>query len=178
LQADTTKVFEALMTRLEKAEYLVLALQHQAVAQQGSLPPVHTSHSGIAPPQVIKVTEERLTKLELLPDSTSIQFSQLGLNSLAETSAWVRLNYGTHRFGLMCDIYLILDRILGDSDADQLTMLNKLQYQVKCNLATGSEAMALFSLFHIVPKIFHHSTAGSFGVGRHVSALRELKTWE
>jgi hypothetical protein len=136
-QGDTTKVFEALMTRLEKAEDLVLALQQQVVAQQGSPPQVHTSHSEIAPPQIMKIMEERLAKLELLSDSTSIQFSQLGLNSLAETSAWVRLNYGTHRFGLICDVYFILDRILGDSDVDQLTMMNKMQYQVKCNLATG-----------------------------------------
>jgi hypothetical protein len=177
-QADTTKIFEALMTRLEKAEDLVLALQQQVVSQQGSLPQVHTSHSEIASPQVMKIMEERLANLELLSDSMSIQFSQLGLNSLAETSAWVRLNYGTHRFGPMCDVYLILDRILGDSDADQLTMMNKMQYQVKCNLSTGSEAMALFSSSHIVPNIFHHSTAGSFGVGRHMSALSQLKTWE
>jgi hypothetical protein len=99
----------------------------------------------------MKIMEERLAKLELLSDSTSIPFSQLGLNSLAETPAWVRLNYGTHRFGLMCDVYLILDRILGDIDADKLTMMNKMQYQVKCNLSTGSEAMELFSLSHIVP---------------------------
>jgi hypothetical protein len=177
-QADTTKVFEALMTRLEKAEYLVIALQQQLVSQQGGIPQLHTSHSEIAPPQVMKIMEERLANLELLSDSMSIQFSQLGLNSLAETSAWFRLNYGTHRFGLMCDVYLILDRILGDSDADQLTMMNKMQYQVKCNLATGFEAMALFSLSHIVPKIFNHSTAGSFGVGRHMSALSQLKTRE
>jgi hypothetical protein len=177
-QADTTKVFEALMTCLEKAEDLVLALQQQVVSQQGSLPQVHTSHSEIAPPQVMKIMEERLAKLEMLSDSASIQFSQLGLNSLAETSAWVCLNYGTHRFDLTCDVYLILDRILGDSDADQLTMMKKMQYQVKCNLATGSEAMALFNLSHIAPKIFHHSTAGSFGVGRHISALSQLKTWE
>jgi hypothetical protein len=174
-QANTTKVFEALMIRLEKAEDLVLALQQQVVSQQGSLPQEHTSHSEIASPQIMKIMEERLTKLELLSDSTSIQFSQLGLNSLAETSAWVRLNYGTHRFGLMCDVYFILDRILGDSDADQLTMMNKMQYQIKYNLSTGSEAMALFSLSHIVPKIFHHSTAGSFGVGMHMSALSQLK---
>jgi hypothetical protein len=103
----------------------VLALQQQVVAQQGSLPPVYTSHSEIAPPQVIKVMEEHLTKLEFLSDSTSIQFSQLDLNSLVETSAWVRSNYGTHRVCLMCDVYLSLDRILGDSDADQLTMMKK-----------------------------------------------------
>jgi hypothetical protein len=113
LQVDTTKVLKALMTRLEKAEDLVFALQQQVVAQKGNLFIVHTSHSEIAPLQVIKVTEERLAKLELLSDSTSIKFSQLGLNSLAETSAWVRLNYGTHRCGLMCEVYLILYRILG-----------------------------------------------------------------
>jgi hypothetical protein len=102
----------------------------------------------------------------------------LGLNSFPETSAWVRLNYGTHRFGFMFDVYLILESILGDSDADQLSMMNKMQYQVRCNLATGSEARAFFSLSHIVPKIFHHSTAGSFRVGRHMSALSQLKMWE
>jgi hypothetical protein len=177
-QADITKVFEALMTRLEKAEDLVLALQQQVASQQGSLPPVHPSNFEMVPLQVIKVMEERLAKIELLSDSTSIQFGQLGLNSLEETSDWVRLNYGTHRVGLMCDVYLILDCILGDSDSDQLIMMNKMQYQVKCNLSTGSEAMALLSLSHIVPKIFHHSTAGSFGVGRHMSALSQLKTWE
>jgi hypothetical protein len=78
----------------------------------------------------------------------------------------------------MCDVYLILDRILGDSDADQFTMMKNMQYQVKCSLATGSEAMALLSLSHILPKIFNHSTAGSFGVGRHMSTLSQLKTWE
>jgi hypothetical protein len=156
----------------------VLVLQQQVASQQGSLPPVHPSNSEMVPPQVIKVMEERPAKLELLSDSTSIQFGQLGLNSVAETSTWVRFNYGTHRFGLMCDVYLILDRILGDSNANQLTMMNKMQYQVKCNLATGSEAMDFFYLSHIVPKIFHHSTAGSFGVGRHMSALSQLKTWE
>jgi hypothetical protein len=62
-QANTTKVFEALMTRLEKAEDLVLALQQQVVLQQGSLPQVHTSHSETASPQVMKIMEERLAKL-------------------------------------------------------------------------------------------------------------------
>jgi hypothetical protein len=102
----------------------------------------------------------------------------MGLSSLSEVSGWVRQHYGTHCFGLMCDVYVIFDPILGDSDSDQLVMMiNKTQYQVKCNLATGSEAMALFSLSHIVSRMFHHTTAGSFGVGCHVSAL-SLKTWE
>jgi hypothetical protein len=56
------------MTRLEKAEDLVIALQQQVVAQQGSPPQVHTSHSEIAPPQVMNIMEERLAKLELLSD--------------------------------------------------------------------------------------------------------------
>jgi hypothetical protein len=56
----------------------------------------------------------------------------------------VRQHHGTHRFGLMCDVYVLFDRILGDSNSDQLAMMNKMKYQEKCNLATGSEAMALF----------------------------------
>jgi hypothetical protein len=56
-QADTTKVFESLITRLKKAEDLVVALQQQVVSQQGSLPQVHTSHSEIAPPQVMNIME-------------------------------------------------------------------------------------------------------------------------
>jgi hypothetical protein len=59
-QADITKVFEALMTRLEKAEDSVLALQQQVVSQKCSLPQVHTSHSETASPQVMKIMEERL----------------------------------------------------------------------------------------------------------------------
>jgi hypothetical protein len=78
----------------------------------------------------------------------------------------------------MCDVYVLFDRILGDSDSDQLAMMNKMQYQVNFNLAAGSDAMALFSLSHIVPRMFHLTTAGSFGVGRHVSALSQFKTWE
>jgi hypothetical protein len=54
----------------------------------------------------------------------------------------------------------------------------KMQYQVKCNLATGSDKMPLFLLSRIVPHMFHYTTAGSFGVGRHVSALSQLKIWE
>jgi hypothetical protein len=77
----------------------------------------------------------------------------------------------------MCDVYVLFYRILGGSDLDQLAMMNNMQYQVKCNLFTGSEAVALFSLSHIVPRMFHHTTARSFGVGRHVSALSQLKTW-
>jgi hypothetical protein len=126
----------------------------------------------------VKILAERVAKLEVLSDTTCIKFSQLGLSSLSEMSGWVRQHYGTHRFGLMCDVYVLFDRILGDSDSDQFSMMNKMQYQVKCNLATGSEAMALLSLSHIVPRMFHPTTAGSFGVGRHVSALSQLKTWE
>jgi hypothetical protein len=126
----------------------------------------------------VKILAERVAKLEVLSDTNCIQFSQLGLSSLSEMSGWVHKHYGTHRFGLICDVYVLFDCILGDSDSDQLAMMNKMQYQVKCNLATGSEAMALFSLSRIVPRMFHHTTAGSFGVGHHVSALSQLKTWE
>jgi hypothetical protein len=38
--------------------------------------------------------------------------------------------------------------------------------------------MTLFSLSHIVLRMFHHTTAGSFGVGHHLSALSQLQTWE
>jgi hypothetical protein len=96
--------------------------------------PQGTTHSpfylGSATKEV-KILTERVAKLEVLSDTTSNQFSQLVLISLSEVSGWVRQHYGTHRFGLMCDVYVLSDRILGDSYSDQLVMMNKMQYQVK-----------------------------------------------
>jgi hypothetical protein len=46
-------------------------------------------------------------------------------------SQCVRQHYGTHRFGLICNVYVQFDRILGDNGSDQLAMMNKMQYQVK-----------------------------------------------
>jgi hypothetical protein len=124
----------------------------------------------------VKILAERVAKLEVLSDTTCIKFSQMGVSSLSKVYGWVHQHYGTHRFGLMCDVYMLFDRILGYSDSDQLAMMNKMGYRVTCNLAPGSEAMALFSMSHIVPRMFHHTTAGSFGVGRHVSDESTLRS--
>jgi hypothetical protein len=167
-QGESTQVFTALMDRLDKAEDLIMNLQQEPSLANATAPQGAT----LSPFSHGSSTEE------VLSDTTCIQFSQLGLSSLSEVSGWVHQHYGTHCFGLMCDVYVLFDRILGDSDSDQLAMMNKMQYQVKCNLSTRSEAMALFSLSQIVLHMFHHTTAGSFGVGRHVSALNQLKTWE
>jgi hypothetical protein len=74
----------------------------------------------------MKILTERVAKLEELYDTTCIQFSQLGLISLIEVSVLVRQHYGTHRFGLVCDVYVLFDRILGENDSDQLSMMNKI----------------------------------------------------
>jgi hypothetical protein len=177
----STTVFSTLTDRLDKAEDLIVDLQRDL--QSCSNMPLG---SNVLPPSALgnmstedmKILAERVAKLKVLSDTTCMQLSQLGLSSLSEVSGWVRQHYGTHRFCLMCDVYVLFDRILGDSESDQLAMMNKMQYQMKCNLAMGSKAMDLFSLYHIVPCMFHHTTPGSFGVGRHVSALSQLKSWE
>jgi hypothetical protein len=103
------------MDRLDKAEDLVMNLQRElslanATAPQGTtLSPFSLGSS----PEEVKIA-----KLEVLSDTTCIQFSQLGLSSLSEVSGWVRQHYGMHRFGLMCDVYVLFDRIFGDSDSD------------------------------------------------------------
>jgi hypothetical protein len=179
-QGESTKVFTALMDPLDKAEDIIVNLKRELILANATAPHGTTlsPFSLGSSTEEVKILAERAAKFEVLSYTTCIQFSQLGLSSLSEVYGWVRQHYGTHRFGLMCDDYVLFDRILGDSDSDQFAMMNKMQYQVKCNLATGSEAMYLFSMSHIVPRMFHHTTAGSFGVGRHVSALSQLKTWE
>jgi hypothetical protein len=179
-QGESTQVFTALMDRLDKSEDLIMNLQRELSLANATAPQDTTLSPFLrgSSTEEVKILAERVAKLEVLSDTTCIQFSQLGLSSLIEVSGWVRQHYGTHCFGLRCDVYVLFDRILGDSDSDQLAMMNNMQYQVKCNLARGSEAMALFSLSHIVLRMFHHTTAGYFGVGHHVSALSQLKTWE
>jgi hypothetical protein len=128
VQGESTQVFTALMDRLDKAEYLIMNLQRElslanVTAPQGAtLSPFPLGSST----EEVKILAERAAKLEVLSDTTCIKFSQLGLSSLSEVSGWVRQHYGTHRFGLMCDVYVLFDRIIGDSDSDQLDMMNKM----------------------------------------------------
>jgi hypothetical protein len=132
-QGESNQVFTALMDRLDKAEELIVNPQRElslanARAPQGT---THSPFSLGSATEEVNILAERVAKLEVLSDTTCIQFSHLGLSSISEVSGWVRQHYGMHRFGLMCDVYVLFDRILGDIDSDQLVMMNKMQYQVK-----------------------------------------------
>jgi hypothetical protein len=118
-QGESTQVFTTLMDRLDKAEDLIMSLQRE-LSLANTTAPQGTTHSPFSlgsATEEVKILTERVDKFEVLSDTTCIQFSQLGLSSLSEVSGWVRQHYGTHWFGLMCDVYVLFDRILGDSDS-------------------------------------------------------------
>jgi hypothetical protein len=84
-QGESTQVFTALMDRLDKAEDHIMNLQRElslanATAPQGTtLSPFSRGSST----EEVKILVERVAKLEVLSDTTCIQFSQLGLSSLS-----------------------------------------------------------------------------------------------
>jgi hypothetical protein len=91
-QGDSTQVCTALMDRFNKAEDLIMNLQRElslanTTAPQGT---IHSTFLLGSATEEVKILTERVAKLEVLSDTTCIQFSQLGLSSLSEVSGWVR----------------------------------------------------------------------------------------
>jgi hypothetical protein len=119
-------VFTAIMDCLDKVEELIMNLQRELSLANATVPrgATQSPFSLGSPTEEVKILAEKVAKLEDVSDNTYIQFSQLGLSSLSEVYGWVRQHYGRHRFGLMCDVYVLFDRILGDSDSDYLAMMN------------------------------------------------------
>jgi hypothetical protein len=105
-QGESTQVFTTLIYRLDKSEDLIMNLQRElslanATAPQGTtLSPFSCGSST----EEVKILAERVAKLEVLSDTTCIQFSQLGLNSLSEVSGWVLQHYLTASLGIAIQI--------------------------------------------------------------------------
>jgi hypothetical protein len=178
LQNNSLSLFKILMDRLNKAEVSVASLEATGAGVPGTPPSgggglaggfgslfgnptPHEATSG-ATTLLIDDLRKRLSKLEVASETGEVTFTQqLGLLSLEDTDAWTTLNCPSRRFGLFMDVFLLLDRMKGDSDSVQQSMLTTMDKQVRLKIQTGSEALALGALRQSVPALFHSTTMGA-----------------
>ena len=114
-------------------------------------------------------------------DDTAVKFAGLGLKNLAETVSWININTsgGILPFGLIPDIYFILDIVSADSVTSQSNMLQTLNRLKNLDLDTEYEAKAIAAFLLEVPRFFHGaSESGSFASGSGESQLSMLPTYK
>ena len=116
-------------------------------------------------------------------DDTAIKFAGLGLKTLAETASWVNINTsgGILPFGLIPDVYFILDIVAADGVTSQSNMLQTLNRLKNLDLDSEYEAKAIAAFLLEVPRFFHGaSESGSFASGSgesQLSMLPSFKSW-
>ena len=84
-----------------------------------------------------------------------IKFMYLGFRDSFECWKWIEEHFGGLRYGLIVDPLLILDRIYGDEDEGNGSVIKMMQGRLNLKIETGAEASALNALRHARPRIFH-----------------------
>jgi hypothetical protein len=116
-----------------------------------------------------------VTVLKAVSEDKSVKFAGLGWRSLLDCQDWVRNNFGSHRYGLIMDPLLMLDRIFGSDDAEGDSQFKVLESRVKLKIATGAEAAVIKSLHFQRPRIFHTGQE-SMATDQLKSKLNKMKT--
>ena len=118
--------------------------------------------------------------LKASTEDKSIKFGGLGLRDLSECSEWVNSNFDTHRYGLVMDPLLMLDRIFGSDDHDGDNQFKVLESRVKLKIKTGAEAAAIKALHFNRPRLFHKGRVAMTSE-RNTSKMSKLpnyKSWK
>ena len=88
--------------------------------------------------------------------STAILFGNLGMKDLADCSEWIAKHFSHHKYGLIMDPLLMLDRIHGDDEVgDSAGLMKTMELRYKLNIDSGGESAALNALRHCRPRAFH-----------------------
>ena len=89
-------------------------------------------------------------------DKEAVKFGNLGLKSIQDCQMWIRKNFSCHRYGLIMDPLLMLDRICGNDDAvNKANQFKTWESQIKLKISTGAEAAALQAVSFKRPRLFH-----------------------
>lgn len=120
----------------------------------------------------IQVIED-VCALKIASKASAIKFGNLGVRNLQECTKWVDANFSNHRYGLIMDPLIMLDRIFGDDKVDPMTQLKTLESRLKLNIETGPEASSITSLSHSRPRIFHTGRP-TMSCDQHSSRLNKL----
>ena len=74
---------------------------------------------------------------------SAIKFGGLGIRDLSECATWISKNFSHHRYGLIMDPLVMLDRIYGDDDGGDSSLMKSMELRFKLKIDSGGEASAL-----------------------------------
>jgi polyhydroxyalkanoate synthesis regulator phasin len=116
-----------------------------------------------------------VTILKGASEDKSVKFAGLGWRTLSDCQDWIQVNFASHRYGLIMDPLLMLDRVFGSDDAEGDSQFKVLESRVKLKIATGAEAAVIKSLHFQRPRIFHTGQE-SMATDQLKSKLNKMKT--
>ncbi|KAI2496958.1 hypothetical protein MHU86_17543 [Fragilaria crotonensis] len=123
---------------------------------------------------------EDVSMLKACAEDTAVRFGGLGLKSLQECHVWVAENFEGHRYGLVMDPLLMMERIFGGDCVDgRDNHLKVLESRMKLKIQTGAEAAAISALAYARPRQFHNGKV-AMTTERNSSRLSKLpnyKSW-
>jgi hypothetical protein len=124
--------------------------------------------------------EQRFAEVIADNESDAIKFAGLGLRSVEETAAWVETNFSKRAYGLIFDVYLLLDLVSDEGVRTQKDMMTEMKRREELDIATEAEGQALTAFLCEVPRIFH-TTTGTLALlaenASHFSKVPNFKAW-
>ena len=106
--------------------------------------------------RLLKHLVSEVALLKACAQDESVKFGGLGLRSIQDCQEWIHKNFGCHRYGLMMDPLLMLDRICGDErSGGKRNQFKTWESRIKLKITTGAEEAALQAIAYKRPFLFH-----------------------
>jgi hypothetical protein len=99
--------------------------------------------------------EVRLAQIIADSEVDAVKFAGLGLRSLEEVAAWVAVNFPKRAYGLIIDVYLLLDLISDEGPTTQKDLMTEMKRRDELDIGTEAEGQALTAFLCEVPRLFH-----------------------
>lgn len=127
--------------------------------------------------QLLKQLFSEVALLKASAQDASVKFGGLGLRSIQDCQEWVYENFACHRYGLMMDPLLMLDRICGDDRTGaKRNQFKTWESRIKLKITTGAEEAALQAISYKRPFLFH-SGKTAMVTERNKSKLDQMPTF-
>jgi hypothetical protein len=106
--------------------------------------------------KLLKHLFSEVALLKACAQDESVKFGGLGLRSIQDCQEWIHQNFSCHRYGLMMDPLLMLDRICGDErSGGKRNQFKTWESRIKLKITTGAEEAALQAIAYKRPFLFH-----------------------
>lgn len=122
--------------------------------------------------------ERRLARLLADSEVDAIKFAGLGLKSMEEVTAWVSVHFPCRSYGLIIDVYLLLDLIADDGPTTQKDLITEMKRRKDLDIATEAEGQALTAFLAEIPRVFHTGTTTLRLSGDNASCFSRVPTYK